>query len=107
MRVLADATFVRRVQVKKQKINDTIKVGPGKLKLIYFGNQEKLAQYINSKRDCFSLALFLIQYATQRQTVHAGRGTSMLWLGCSNERPDFKKYIIFLKYIFFYTINKK
>lgn len=59
MRVLADTTFVRREQVKKQKINDTIKVGPGKPKLIYFGNQEKLAWYINSKRDCFSLALFL------------------------------------------------
>lgn len=72
VRVLADATFVRREQVKKQKINDTIKVGPGKLKLIYFANQEKLARYINSKRDCFSLAFFLI---------HAGRGTSMLWLG--------------------------
>ena len=41
--------------------NDTMKVGPGKLKLICCGNQGKFAQYINNKRNCFSLALFLIQ----------------------------------------------
>ncbi|XP_030940377.1 probable alpha-mannosidase At5g13980 isoform X2 [Quercus lobata] len=45
----ADATSVRQEYKSESRKNDTIKVGPGKLKLIYSGNQGKLAQYINSK----------------------------------------------------------
>nr|POF01591.1 putative alpha-mannosidase [Quercus suber] len=45
----ADATSVRQEYKSESRKNDTIKVGPGKLKLIYSGNQGTLAQYINSK----------------------------------------------------------
>ncbi|XP_075661819.1 putative alpha-mannosidase At5g13980 [Castanea sativa] len=45
----AGATSVRQEYKAESRKNDTIKVGPGKLKLIYSGNQGKLAQYINSK----------------------------------------------------------
>ena len=47
--ILADATSVRQEYKSESRKNDTIKVGPGKLKLIYSGNQGKLAQYVNSK----------------------------------------------------------
>ncbi|KAF3955297.1 hypothetical protein CMV_019472 [Castanea mollissima] len=45
----AGATSVRQEYKSESRKNDTIKVGLGKLKLIYSGNQGKLAQYINSK----------------------------------------------------------
>nr|XP_023887935.1 probable alpha-mannosidase At5g13980 isoform X3 [Quercus suber] len=45
----ADATSVRQDYKSESRKDGTIQVGPGKLKLIYSGNQGNLAQYINSK----------------------------------------------------------
>ncbi|KAL4634653.1 hypothetical protein ACB092_04G216100 [Castanea dentata] len=45
----ADATSMRQDYKSESRKDGTIQVGPGKLKLIYSGNQGNLAQYINSK----------------------------------------------------------
>lgn len=45
----AAATSGRQEYMPESRQNDTIKVGPGNLKLIYSGNEGKLTQYINSK----------------------------------------------------------
>ena len=47
--ILAAATSGRQEYMPESRQNDTIKVGPGNLKLIYSGNEGKLTQYINSK----------------------------------------------------------
>lgn len=76
MRVLADATFVRREQVKKQKINDTIKVRPGKSKLFILEIKKNLHGTLTKKEIVFLLLSFLY--------MQAGAPPCYGWdLGCS------------------------